>query len=155
MSVPPVSADPYVWFDPFEEVDRWKRSAERAHGIAARAREDGRNEVMEYIGDAEKSRFMRAVHDAVGDMCTNLANDIVRPAILESYADALTRKRIVEQQLRVSARQIIQPMFTRAGGAFRLSMPDGVTGEAPEIRVEVHTLQAFQYTIHLPAEDYR
>jgi len=74
--------DYYCWVDPFAEI-------ERANQNAARAREDGRNDVLDY-----EYRNPGLIQRTIEDQAYSLAKHVVEQQIRPTFADAMSRKKV-------------------------------------------------------------
>lgn len=137
-----MSADPYVWFDPFEARERAKWE-----------RQYGREEVLDRLGNEMRGPLWKSLLDEVSLMAGEIADLTLRPRIQEDYATAMRHKSLVERRIEALSMQIIRPMFAPSGGDLKIRLSAPFTeSEALEIQVEVGTVQPFHYAIHLPPE---
>jgi len=81
--------DYYRWVDPFSEI-------ERANQRAAQAREDGRNDVLEY-----EYRNPGLIQHAIDKQAYKLAERVVEEQIRPTFYDAMHQKRIRDASLEI------------------------------------------------------
>lgn len=102
----------FVWIDPFAEI-------ERANHMAAHAREQGRNEVLDY-----EYCNPGLIQSAIEMQAYEVAERVVEERIKPTFYDAMNRKRIHEATLellsftpmkhivpRIEARTLSQPVY--------------------------------------------
>lgn len=73
-------SDCYVWFDPVEEIERWKR-------MYGWAREEGRREVMQSHARVADVEFKRAIQDCANHIAEKIGDRYFMASANHSEAD--------------------------------------------------------------------
>jgi hypothetical protein len=145
--------DHYTWFDPHDTRDQLDRAEARLRAVhfqIANARQDGQEDILRKIVDAEKSPFWQAMKESLNCLAERTAREIVFPSVRNNYPAALEAARRIEQQLHALSRQVLTPMMTAPSpiGIQAFMAPANEQGDAgPRL---VFQMPAFSFTQQLP-----
>ncbi len=124
--------DPYVWIDPFAEI-------ERANNRAARAYNEGQRYVLDRFADDRRENMMKALDHAIEGCARRVATDFVEPFIRKHHM-TWERARQMENARIDLLMTSLSPVTAQIMSDGKLSISPGY-GETETFTVEYQTMQ--------------
>lgn len=132
-------ADPYVWIDPFEEIDRANRRAAQAYSA-------GQRSILRQIEGRYQQRFEEVLDLAVHALAEEVAQREVAPHMASTYEDFTAREATAAREARKRERAmsaLVGAMKTHGA----LSLDVAPNDQTFVMRYEV--LRPFRYNVNM------
>lgn len=141
-------SDYFVWFDPFQEI-------ERANQRAMAAREDGRRDVLRVIENEGQERFYESVWRSVDRVAHGIAREVIEPRLRDAWRVGEDLKRMEEVVVRTladHARPMIGAMMGPGDMRLRIESPVTDTRDITDamMRISVRTISPVRCQVQAP-----